>query len=65
MKQDKMYWLNLLMEKKANLHMLEELFYLAGKQMSESKMNALLDEKNRLDKDIAVIEKLLEEYPKE
>ena len=47
------------MEKKAELKMLEYIFY-NGRNLSEWKMDAVLDRRRQLERDIATIEKALE-----
>ena len=48
---EKEFFLDLLMKKKAEMKMLEYIFN-SGRQISESKMNAVLDRKRQLEKDI-------------
>jgi hypothetical protein len=60
---EKEFFLNLLMEKKAEMKMLEYIFN-SGRKISESKMNAVLDRKNQLEKDIAMIEDALKKIKK-
>lgn len=60
---EKEFFVNLLMEKKAEMKMLEYIFY-SGRKISESKMNAVLDRKRQLEKDIATIEDTLEKLEK-
>lgn len=60
---EKEFFVNLLIEKKAEMKMLEYIFY-SGRKISESKMNAVLDRKRQLEKDIATIEKALEKLEK-
>ena len=55
---EKEFFLDLLMKKKAEMKMLEYIFN-SGRQISESKMNAVLDRKRQLEKDIATIEEAL------
>lgn len=43
--------------------MLDYIFY-SGRQISEEKMNAILDRKRQLEKDIATIEEALEKLDK-
>lgn len=51
------------MEKKAEMKMLEYIFY-SGRKISESKMNAILDRKRQLEKDIETIEDALKRLEK-
>ena len=51
------------MKKKAEMKMLEYIFN-SGRQISESKMNAVLDRKKQLEKDIATIEEALKKLEK-
>lgn len=60
MENEKTYLIGLLMEKQANLKMLEYIFE-DNPKISERKMNAILDEKLRLEKDIETIKRVLEE----
>lgn len=60
---EKEFFVNLLIEKKAEMKMLEYIFY-SGRKISESKMNAVLDRKRQLEKDIATIEEALEKLEK-
>lgn len=55
---EKEFFLDLLMKKKAEMKMLEYIFN-SSRQISESKMNAVLDRKRQLEKDIATIEEAL------
>lgn len=56
---EKSYLAGLLMEKKAELKMLEYIFY-NGRNLSEWKMDAVLDRRRQLERDIATIEEALE-----
>lgn len=60
---EKKFFFNLLMEKKAEMKMLEYIFY-SGRKISESKMNAILDRKRQLEKDIETIEDALKRLEK-
>lgn len=60
---EKEFFLDLLMKKKAGMKMLEYIFN-SGRQISESKMNAVLDRKRQLEKDIATIEEALKKLEK-
>ena len=51
------------MKKKSEMKMLEYLFN-NGRQISETKMNAILDRKRQLEKDIATIEEALKKLEK-
>lgn len=53
-----------LMQLKMQLKMQEHTFKNAGHRMSEKEMNELLDAKNATDKQIALIEKILNEEEK-
>lgn len=46
---EKEFFLDLLMKKKAEMKMLEYIFY-SGRKISESKMNAVLDRRKQLEK---------------
>lgn len=60
---EKKFFFNLLMEKKAEMKMLEYIFY-SGRKISESKINAILDRKRQLEKDIETIEDALKRLEK-
>lgn len=60
---EKEFFLDLLMKKKTEMKMLEYIFN-SGRQISESKMNAVLDCKRQLEKDIATIEEALKKLEK-
>lgn len=60
---EKEFFLDLLMERKAEMKMLEYIFN-SGRKISENKMNAILDRKRQLEKDIATIEDALEKLEK-
>lgn len=60
---EKEFFLGLLMEKKAEMRMLEYIFY-SNRKISESKMNAVLDRRKQLEKDIETIEEALRELGK-
>ena len=60
---EKEFFLDLLMKKKAEMKMLEYIFN-SGRQISESKMNAVLDRKRQLEKDTATIEEALKKLEK-
>nr|WP_302830110.1 hypothetical protein [uncultured Bacteroides sp.] len=60
---EKEFFVDLLMKKKAEMKMLEYIFH-SGRKISESKMNAVLDKKKQLEKDIATIEDALEKLGK-
>lgn len=60
---EKEFFLDLLMKKKAEMKMLEYIFY-SGRNISENKMNAVLDRKRQLEKDIATIEDALKKLEK-
>ncbi|MCD8093972.1 MAG: hypothetical protein LUF01_14555 [Bacteroides sp.] len=61
---EKDFFLDLLMKKKAEMKMLEYIFF-SGRKISEKKMNAVLDRKRQLEKDIATIEDALKRLGKE
>lgn len=60
---EKDFFLNLLMKRKAEMKMLEYIFN-SGRKMSESKMNAVLDRKRQIEKDIVTIEDALKKLEK-
>lgn len=60
---EKEFFIDLLMKRKAEMKMLDYIFY-SGRQISEEKMNAILDRKRQLEKDIATIEEALEKLDK-
>ena len=60
---EKEFFLDLLMKKKAEMKMLGYIFN-SGRQISQSKMNAVLDRKRQLEKDIATIEEALKKLEK-
>lgn len=60
---EKDFFLNLLMKRKAEMKMLEYIFN-SGRKMSESKMNAVLDQKRQIEKDIVTIEDALKKLEK-
>ena len=60
---EKEFFLDLLMKKKAEMKMLEYIFY-SGRKISESKMNAVLDRRKQLEKDIETIEDALKKLEK-
>lgn len=51
------------MKRKAEMKMLEYIFN-SGRKMSESKMNAVLDRKRQIEKDIVTIEDALKKLEK-
>lgn len=63
MSEEKDYLLALLMKNKAKRKMLDFLF-MNNSNASEEKMNAILDEKTRVEKNIENIEKALKEIKK-
>lgn len=63
MSEEKDYLLALLMKNKAKRKMLDFLF-MNNSNASEEKMNAILDEKTRVEKNIENIEKALKEIEK-
>lgn len=63
MSNEKDYLISLLMENKAKLKMLDFVF-INNSNASERKMNAILDEKLRIEKNIENIEKALKELEK-
>lgn len=60
---EKDFFLNLLMKRTAEMKMLEYIFN-SGRKMSESKMNAVLDRKRQIEKDIVTIEDALKKLEK-
>lgn len=60
---EKDFFLNLLMKRKAEMKMLEYIFN-SGRKMSESKINAVLDRKRQIEKDIVTIEDALKKLEK-
>ena len=60
---EKEFFLDLLMKKKAEMKMLEYIFY-SGRKISENKMNAVLDRRKQLEKDIEKIEDALKKLEK-
>lgn len=60
---EKDFFLNLLMKRKAEMKMLEYIFN-SGRKMSESKMNTVLDRKRQIEKDIVTIEDALKKLEK-
>ncbi|MDC1820797.1 hypothetical protein [Bacteroides uniformis] len=60
---EKEFFLDLLMKKKAEMKMLEYIFH-SGRKISESKMNAVLDRRKQLEKDIETIEDALKKLEK-
>lgn len=60
---EKDFFINLLMKRKAEMKMLEYIFN-SGRKMSESKMNAVLDRKRQIEKDIVTIEDALKKLEK-
>lgn len=57
------FFVDLLMKKKAEMKMLDCIFY-SGRKISENKMNAVLDRKRQLEKDIKTIEDALNRLEK-
>lgn len=64
MSNEKDYLINLLMKNKAQLKMLDFIFE-NNSNADEEKMNAILDEKLRVEKNIGNIEKALKELEKQ
>lgn len=60
---EKEFFIGLLMKRKAEMKMLEYVFS-QGRKVSEAKMNAVLDRKRQLEKDIAAIEDILRKLEK-
>ena len=60
---EKEFFLDLLMKKKADMKMLEYIFY-SGRKISESKMNAVLDQIKKLVKAKETIEDALKKLEK-
>lgn len=60
---EKEFFLDLLMKKKAEMKMLEYIFY-SGRKICENKMNAVLDRRKQLEKDIETIEDALKKLEK-
>lgn len=60
---EKDFFLDLLMKRKAEMKMLEYIFN-SGRRISEIKMNAVLDRKRQIEKDIATIEDALKKLEK-
>ena len=57
------FFVDLLMKKKAEMKMLDCIFY-SSRKISENKMNAVLDRKRQLEKDIKTIEDALNRLEK-
>ena len=64
MSNEKDYLISLLMKNKAQLKMLDFIFE-NNSNADEEKMNAILDEKLRVEKNIGIIEKALKELEKQ
>ena len=64
MSNEKDYLISLLMKNKAQLKMLDSIFE-NNSNADEEKMNAILDEKLRVEKNIGNIEKALKELEKQ
>ena len=64
MSNEKDYLISLLMKNKAQLKMLDFIFE-NNRNEDEEKMNAILDEKQRVEKNIGNIEKALKELEKQ
>lgn len=52
--------INRRMQVVAQLQTIEKMFYLYGEQIPEKRMNSLLDRKNELEKELKVLDKILE-----
>jgi transcriptional regulator CtsR len=61
MSKEEMYLLNILLEKKAELRMLEQVFHQVSDLISPQKIDTLLDRKNMVSKEIELIELALAE----